>query len=116
MRQTILIVLGVLRVIISFLEFLHIKSRLLIYKRVSEYLGENKRIKYQRATALPGAVLGIIWVISGVFFWNQEFIHNIGVSGAWYIWNVWQLVINKKHLGYFFPRNVPRISDQRQGG
>jgi hypothetical protein len=94
--------------ILAVLEFLHIKSKLLIYKRIIEYLDESERIKYQKAIAIPTAIIGIIWLISGVFFWNQEYIFKIGLYGGWCIWFVWMLVVNKKHLGYLFPLNVPK--------
>ena len=99
---------GATMIISSVLNFLHINSRWLIYRRIGEYLGENGRIEYQKAIAAPMMLMGIIWLISGVFFWNRELILAMGVFGGWCIWFVWMLVVNKKHLDYFFPLSVPK--------
>jgi len=107
--QIFFIVIGVFIIIHSGLGyFFQPKSSFFIRKRIIEYLDESERIKYQKATVIPEAIIGLVIVIIGVFFWNQEYIVKIGFGGAWGILIIWTLVVNKKHLGYFSPLSVPK--------
>ena len=107
--QIIFIAIGVLIITFSVLSyFLCFKSSFFVAKRITEYLDENERIKYQKATAIPNAVFGISFLILGVFFWNQVNIFKIGIVFSYLGWFVSTLIINKIHLGYFFALSVPK--------
>jgi len=114
--QIIFIVLGILALIFSFIEyFLHPKSKLFVAKSIILYLGESERIKYQKAMALPNAIYGAIILISGVFFYSHTFrffygefsVVGAGLSFGWIMTIVWTLTLNKRYLGYFSPRSIP---------
>lgn len=102
--QIVSIALGFLSILIAVLNFLHLDSSLLVSNRIREFLrSESDRIKYQKATAMPQAMLGVFILILAVFCW-----HNVSLCRAGYfvcmgIWIVWMLVINKKCLGWYFP-------------
>jgi hypothetical protein len=103
------IVFGALFIGFSVIQYIfHPTSRLFISRRLYLYLEESKRIKFQKVTALPSIVLGIVFIVVSVFFWNHQYIYPFGMIGAWCTWIVWMMVLNKMYLGYFFAGSVPR--------
>ncbi|MCL1858480.1 MAG: hypothetical protein FWF92_04530 [Oscillospiraceae bacterium] len=106
--QIFVIAIGVLMIIIAVLNyFFHPKSVLFIWKRITEYLGENERIKYQKAQAIPVAIFGILIIISAVFFIDSDISSKIW-TGSYFVWLVWTAIINKIYLGYFSPWSIPK--------
>jgi len=101
-QQIIFIVIGVIAIIFSIFSYLHFKSSLVIYKFIREAISESERIKYQKATAKPYLMLGVVFLIIGIFLDNQALIDMIRVASI-VVWFVWILLINNKYLGYYFP-------------
>lgn len=102
--QIFLIALGLLSIILSVFNFLHFNSSILISNRVREFLSsESERIKYQKATAMPYAMLGVFILVLGVFCWHNISLFMTGYFVCMGIWIVWMLVINKKYLGCYSP-------------
>ena len=102
------IALGLLIIIYSILNyFFHSKSSFFIAKRIIAYLSESERIKYQKAHAIPTALLGIIIVILGVFFIDND-VFSIIYLGSYIAWVVCSMIINKIHLGYFSVWSIPK--------
>jgi len=102
------VVLGVLMIVFSVWEyFFYPKSAFFILKRIIEYLDENERIKYQKASAVPGIILGIVIIILSVFFFDNDIASKIWWV-AYIIWIACSMIINKIYLGYFFVWSVPK--------
>jgi len=106
--RILLIATGVFLIICSVLRyFFQPKSSFFVYKRIIEYLNESELIKYQKAIAIPEAVFGIVFVISGIFFIGND-IYSIIHLGSWIVYLICTMIINKIHLGYFSPWSVPK--------
>ena len=106
--QIFYIVIGVLIIIYSVLDyFLQPKSTFFISKRITEYLDENERIKYQKAVAIPIALFGIVVVIGGIFFFDSNIFSKI-FWGVYVGHLICTMIINKIHLDYFSPWSIPK--------
>jgi hypothetical protein len=106
--QICYIALGIFLIICSAVNyFIQPKSSFFILKRVIEYLDENERIKYQKAIAIPEAMIGIVFIILGIFFIGND-IYSIIYLGSWIVYLICNMIINKIHLGYFSPWSVPK--------
>ena len=102
--QIHLIILGFLSIILSVFNFLHINSSLLISDQIREFFySEEERIQYQRSTAMPQAMLGLIILILGVFCYHDVNSFLIVYFSGMCIFIVWMAGINKKCLGWYFP-------------
>jgi len=115
-EQIIYIISGVLPLIFSFVEyFFQPKLRFFIDKRMILYLDETERIKYQKSTAIPFAICGVIILILAMFFYDRTFaffygefsVYRVGVGFVMITAFIWLLVLNKKYSGYFDPSNIP---------
>ena len=106
--QILYIILGIFVIICSVLTyFFQPKSSFFILKRIVEYLDESERINYQKAIAVPAAIIGIIVVILGIFFFGSDSLFKIFL-GSYFVYLVWNMIINKRHLGYFFALSVTK--------
>ncbi len=102
--QILLIVFGFLAIILSVFNFLHFNSSILISNHIRKFLSsESERIQYQRSTAMPQAMLGLITLILGVFCYHNVNSFLTVYFGDMCIFIVWMSVINKKYLGSYFP-------------
>ena len=66
--QILFIVIGVFMIIYSIFSYLHFNSSLLLYQFIRKVLSESERIKYQKAIANPHLMLGVVFLITGIFF------------------------------------------------
>ena len=106
--QIVTIVLGILIIIFAVLEYLfHPKSKFFILKRIIEYLDESERIKYQKAIAVPGVLFGVVIIVLGLFFIDNDIFSSI-YWGSYVVWLISTLIINKIYLDYFFVWSVPK--------
>lgn len=102
--QIILVCLASFCLILAILNFLHLNLSILVSKRIRQFLNsQNERIAYQKAIALPYAVLGLFTLLLSYLclYHTQLFflVYFVSIS----IFLVWTLTINKKYLGWYFP-------------
>ena len=104
--QILFSIIGISLIIYSVWEyFFQPKSSFFTSKRIIEYLDESERRKYQKALAIPTAIIGIVIVIIVIFFIGNA---TRIFWGFYVVWLVWTMIINKIHLGYFSAWNVPK--------
>lgn len=102
--RILLIALGLLSIILAVFNLLHFNSSILVSNRIREFLcSESERIEYQKAMAMPQAMLGVFILILGIFCWHNVHLFITGYFVCMVIWIVWMLVINKKYLGWYSP-------------
>jgi len=106
--RIVLIVCGIIFMVISVCNILHLNSSLFLIKRVHKTLSDSERLKYQKALAIPYAILGIIISLIGVFFFTERLISVIVFFACLFIYWIWIMVINKKYLGVLSPWSLSK--------
>jgi len=104
----IFIVCGGLIIVTSVFLFYNILPRFLIYRFVREALGDERRIAYQKAIAIPSVILGAVVVFIGFFIFEYVYASTLLFLLALTVYAIWTLHLNKKHFGYYFPRNLKK--------
>ena len=107
-RQIIFIACGGLIIITSVFLFYNILPRFLIRKFVREAIGDERRIAFQKAIAIPSVIFGAAVIIIGFLIFEHIYASTLLFLLALTGYAVWTLLLNKKYLGCYFPRNLKK--------